>query len=81
MLTVKEAAARAGVCERLIYSWIADGSLPHYRLGRKGSRGKIAIAVEDLDGLLASFRVSSREPVPASPPAPASSGFRHLRLS
>ena len=43
MLSVREAAARAAVCETVIRAWVADGTLPHYRLGRKGSRGKIVI--------------------------------------
>lgn len=82
MLSVKEAAERACVSESLIYSWCADGSLPHYRLGKKGARGKIAIAAEDLDGLLASFKVGKKEPEPKAAPAlPAPKlKLRHLRL-
>lgn len=58
MLTPKQAAERACVSESLIYAWCADGTLPHMRVGRKGKRGHIRIAVEDLDGVLASFRVT-----------------------
>lgn len=57
MLTVKEAAVRACVSESLIYAWCAEGTLPHLRVGRKGSRGHIRIAVEDLDGALAAFKI------------------------
>ena len=56
VLTVKEAALRACVCEALVREWVASGQLAHYRLGAKGRRGKIMIAVEDLDGLLAELR-------------------------
>lgn len=67
MLTVAEAALRACVSESLIYAWCADGTLPHLRLGRKGRRGTIRIAREDLDGVLAAFRVGG--PLPAAPAA------------
>ena len=38
MLTVKQAAKRAGISESLVYEWCAEGVLPHYRFGRKGRR-------------------------------------------
>lgn len=75
MLSVKEAAARACVCEAVVYGWCSAGRLPHYRVGLK--RGKILIAVEDLDALLASFKVGA-SPTPARPPSRG--GFKHLRL-
>lgn len=67
MLTVAEAALRACVSESLIYAWCADGTLPHLRLGRKGRRGTIRIATEDLDGVLATFRVGGS--LPSAPAA------------
>jgi excisionase family DNA binding protein len=87
LLTVKEAAARARVSEPIVRGWIRDGLLPHYRLGAKGRRGKIAVAAEDLDSLLASFRVAAvptkvtrnattPKPLPTSP-KPV---LKHLRL-
>lgn len=79
MLTVAEAATRASVCESVVRGWIKSGQLPHYRLGMK--RGKIAIAVEDLDGLLASFKVGKKQPEPVKAPAPRPSSFKHLKLS
>jgi hypothetical protein len=78
VLSVKEAAAHARVCESVVRGWIKSGLLPHYRLGLK--RGKIAIAIEDLDGLLAGFKVAKKEPEPTKAPAPKSA-FKHLRLS
>lgn len=86
MLSVKQCAARACVCESLVRGWIAAGRLPHYRLGLPGKRGKIAVAVEDLDGLLASFRVGVKSPVPEAAPKPvampaaAQVKLKHLRL-
>jgi excisionase family DNA binding protein len=87
-LTVKEAAARARVSEPIVRGWVRDRLLAHFRLGARGRRGKIAIAAEDLDGLLASFRVvaaSANEP--ASKPGPTSVPaarrkpvLKHLRL-
>lgn len=53
MLTVKQAAQRAGVSASLIYALCAEGRLPHLRLGREGKRGTIRIREADLDGLIA----------------------------
>lgn len=78
LLTVKQAAERATVCERLIRSWVADGTLPCYRLGVKGSRGKISIAESDLDGVIASFRVTAVKPAPKARRAPAPA-FKFIR--
>lgn len=62
-MTVAEAALRACVSESLIYAWCADGTLPHTRMGRKGKRGTIRIAVEDLDGVLAAFKCGNQRQV------------------
>ncbi len=59
MLTVQQAALLAGVSDSLIRIWIADGTLPHYRLGARGKRGKIAIASDDLDAVLKSCKVGT----------------------
>ena len=79
MLTVADAARHACVCESMIRQWIRDGTLPHYRLGALGKRGKIVIAVEDLDGVLANFKVSGLASKPAPKPA-TTVKLRHLRL-
>ncbi len=81
MLTVAEAARHACVCESMIRQWVRDGTLPHYRLGAKGKRGKIAIAVEDLDGVLAGFKVAKRGPEPIKASAPVRHIFKHLKLT
>ncbi len=69
MLTVAEAAERVGVSESLIYQWIDERRLPHYRLGGKGKRGKIGISPRDLDDFIASLRVEGE----TASSAPASS--------
>lgn len=82
--SVKEVAGRTGVSEAIVRGWIRDGLLPHYRLGAKGRRGKIAVAAEDLDSLLASFRVDLKPaPKPAVKPSPVSRKpvLKHIRLS
>ena len=82
MLTVRQAAARASVCERIVRNWIRSGILPHYRIGATGRRGKIMIDESDLDALMASFRVDSG-PGP-KPPAcvrhAAVPELKHLRV-
>jgi len=59
-LTVKQAAAHVCVSLSLIYGWCADGTLPHTRVGRKGKRGHIRIAIEDLDAVMAAFKVTGQ---------------------
>jgi hypothetical protein len=79
---VKQAASHASVSVALIYAWCRDGTLPHMRVGAWGKRGHIRIAVEDLDAVLAGFKVGKREPTPAPLPAPAPiTAYRHVRLS
>ena len=60
MLTPKQAAARIGVSDSLIYEWCSSGLLPHYRFGRPGHRGKILIDEKELDALLAACRQEAR---------------------
>lgn len=71
MLSVKAAAARAGVSAALVYTWVSSGLLAHYRLGANGHRGKIAISEADLEALLASMRregrAGSAAPLPYAP--------------
>lgn len=56
MLTVKQAAARAGVSPSLVYAWCREQRLAHYRFGREGRRGRIRIDPADLDALVTSLR-------------------------
>lgn len=80
VLTVKTAAARACVCESLVRGWIADGRLPHSRVGATGKRGKILVAVEDLDALLLSFKVAGQGRA-HTPRSAKPIKLKHLRLS
>ena len=81
-LTVKQAASHASVSAALIYAWCANGTLPHMRVGARGKRGHIRIAVADLDAVLDGFKVGKREPPQAPLPAPAPvTAYRHVRLS
>ncbi|QDU18927.1 helix-turn-helix domain-containing protein [Urbifossiella limnaea] len=79
MLSVKDCAKRAGVCESVVRGWIKTGQLAHYRLGLR--RGKIVVDLADLDALLATFRVERKGLEPRQTPAPPKSVYRHLRLS
>jgi excisionase family DNA binding protein len=60
LLTVKQAAERAGVSESLIYQLCEERRLAHFRLGGKGKRGKIGISPSDLDAFMNSIRVEAR---------------------
>ena len=80
MLSVRQAAERAGVCPALVYSWIACGELPHFRLGARGRRGKVAIAEADLDGFLQARKREGRQETPPPAPKPRPIKLRHLHL-
>jgi excisionase family DNA binding protein len=83
MLTVAQAAKRAGVCPAVVYAWVAGKVLAHLRVGRPGTRGAIRVLEADLDAYLASLRVEPRAE-PASVPVTAkpkrSGSFRHLNV-
>jgi Helix-turn-helix domain len=82
MLTVKQAAERAGVSPGIAYQWIGASLLAHHRLGRPGTRGAIRIAEGDLETFLQSCRVGvEQQCTPAPTPAKPQSTFRHLRVS
>jgi hypothetical protein len=82
MLTVKQSAAIAGISTGLVYVWVEQGVLPHFRLGRPGSRGAIRIAEADLRRFLDSMKQQARpqETSAAPPPSKSKPAFRHLRL-
>lgn len=62
MLSVKQAAAKAGVSDSLVYAWCQSGGLRHSRFGRPGKRGCIRIAEADLDGFLTGCQQDGRPP-------------------
>ena len=77
-LTVRQAAARAGVSRSLVDPWTsAERRLPHLRVGRRGSRGRILIEEADLAAFLERQKVGGDGPPPAA--APATPRFVHLR--
>ena len=80
MLTVRQAAERAGVCSSIVYGWVASGELPHFRLGAKGRRGKVAIAEADLDAFVQARRREGRQETPPPSPKPQPIKLRHLHL-
>ena len=46
-MTVKEFSERAEISLSLAYALIAEGRVPHRRIGQKGKRGCIRITEED----------------------------------
>ncbi len=74
LLTVREAAERAGVSPSLVYEWCAGALLPHYRFGKPGRRGKILVDEAELDGFIAAHRREAR-PQAETPP------LKHIRLN
>ncbi len=72
MLTVKAAAQKIGVSESLIYEWCGEGSLVHYRFGRKGRRGKVMIEDADLDAFMVACKQEVRQTVPT---------LKHIKLT
>jgi hypothetical protein len=79
-VTAKQAAQRAGVSPSLVYLWTTvEKRLPHLRLGRRGSRGRILIEEDDLAAFLAKLKVEGGdEPPPTA--KPAKQQFQHLKL-
>ena len=61
-LTPKQAADQAKVSVGLIYAWVADGRLAHYRVRREGRRGRILIDYADLEQVIAGCRQECHPP-------------------
>lgn len=80
VLTVRQAAGHAEVSESLIYAWCNDGTLSHSRIGRKGKRGHIRIAIEDLEIVMASFRVQPSVATPKIPLTPSRPRPQYIRM-
>jgi excisionase family DNA binding protein len=80
MYTVRTAAEKLGLCPSVVYSLVASGTLPHYRLGKQPGKGAIRISEADLDAFLKT-RKREKEPE-ATPPAPRKPAIvlKHLRL-
>jgi excisionase family DNA binding protein len=80
MLTPREAAAKLGVSDSLVYCWIESKLLSHYRAGTKGRGGKILIGEADLMAFC--LRVEAAPGQRSVPPALKGAKFkpRHIRL-
>lgn len=80
-LTVREAAAYAGVCAGIIYSLCSSRALPHLRVGAPGKREKVLINPSDLDAYREACKVRPEQPAAAPIPKPQTKlVLKHLRL-
>jgi excisionase family DNA binding protein len=68
VLSVKDAAERAGVSRSLIYAWCRTGVLRHSRFGLPGKRGVVRIAESDLLEFLEGCKHEGRPAVAGSLP-------------
>jgi excisionase family DNA binding protein len=59
LITPKEAAESLGVSSSLIYQWLEERRLVHYRFGGEGRRGRILIDPADLDKFMRKCRVAT----------------------
>jgi excisionase family DNA binding protein len=80
MLTVQLAAEKAGVSKSLVYIWIEKGILPHFRLGKPGSRGTIRIDESDLRTFLESLRRAKRPKASVPSANRAKNVFQHINV-
>ncbi len=56
-MTVRQFAERAEICLSLAYLLIAQGRVPHRRIGQMGRRGAIRISEEDFRQFMDSTKV------------------------
>jgi excisionase family DNA binding protein len=80
MLTVQMAAEKAGVSKSLVYIWIEKDVLPHFRLGKPGSRGTIRIDESDLKTFLDSLKHAKRPKASLPSALKTKSVFRHINV-
>jgi excisionase family DNA binding protein len=83
MYTVKSAAEHLSVCPSIVYDLVGSGALPHFRIGKNGTRGAIRIAEADLEAYLArQKREKGPEVMPPAPKPPRKKTlFRHIRVN
>ena len=60
-MTVRQFAERAEICLSLAYLLIAQGRVPHRRIGQTGRRGAIRISEEDFRQFMDSTKVESAQ--------------------
>lgn len=81
-LTPLEAAEWVRVDRNIIYAACSEGSLNHYRVGRKPPGRKILIDLADLESWFKSLKIE-RQCGPTTPPPkprPIKPKFRHLKI-
>jgi hypothetical protein len=67
----------------LVYGWVEQKLLAHYRPGVKGRGAKILIAEGDLMAFWESLKVEAAPPEQRKPPTPKASSkikFKHLKF-
>jgi excisionase family DNA binding protein len=57
-MTVKQFAERAEISLSLAYVLIAEGRVPHRRIGQRGKRGCIRVTEEDLKTFLETVKAA-----------------------
>ena len=55
-MTVKQFAKRAEISLSLAYMLVAEGRVPHRRIGQRGRRGAIRITEEDFQAFIESTK-------------------------
>ena len=60
-MTVRDFSQRAQISLSLAYALIAEGQVPHRRIGQKGKRGCIRITEEDLAVFLENAKVTASD--------------------
>jgi excisionase family DNA binding protein len=60
-VTVKQFAERAEISLSLAYLLVAEGRVPHRRIGQKGKRGCIRITEDDLEAFLETAKAGATE--------------------
>jgi excisionase family DNA binding protein len=56
-MTVKQFAEKAEISLSLAYQLIAEGQVPHRRMGQRGKRGAIRITEEDFERFIKSTKI------------------------
>ena len=78
LMVIKQVAARLQVSMAFVYARIADGSLPHYRLGH-GQRG-IRVSEKQIENYLKPREHGGEQPKPLAPRKSRVPKLKHLTL-
>jgi excisionase family DNA binding protein len=80
VLTVRKVAEKAGVSTGLVYIWVEKGILPHFRLGKPGTRGTIRINEGDLETFLDLLKRGKMPKESVPPVKKTKSIFQHINV-